>query len=362
LSIARRWSNPDIMKTKETGQMSRPTVHDVARVAKVSLSTVDRVLNGRDGVRATTQERVRAAMKQLGYERDLMAANLSRKRIYDIHFVIPDGPNSFMRNLAAELETHARIALRDRTEITVSLVPPFDGRALAAALRRAKEAGVDGVVMVATESAEVRQAVSELRAAGIQVVTLISDLSASARAHFVGIDNVSAGRTAAGLLGRFCADRRGRIAIVAGSMLVRDHVERRLGFEQVMHAEFPDLDLLPPIEGGDEAARVEALLSDVLRKHDDIIGIYSLGGGNRGLRGALDRAGAVPRPMVVVHELTDQSRVALQDGVFDAVLQQDIHREVASALVIIRSLIEAVPIDARTGLVHIEIFLRDNLR
>ncbi|MCZ4262095.1 LacI family DNA-binding transcriptional regulator [Limimaricola sp. G21655-S1] len=341
--------------------MSRPTVHDVARVANVSLSTVDRVLNGRNGVRAATQERVRAAMKQLGYERDLMAANLSRQRIYKIRFVIPDGPNSFMRNLAAELETHARIALRDRTEIGVSLVPPFDGRALAAELRRAKEAAADGVVMVATESAEVRQAVSELRAAGIQVVTLISDLSASARGHFVGIDNVSAGRTAAGLLGRFCAGRPGRIAIVAGSMLVRDHVERRLGFEQVMHAEFPELKLLPPIEGGDEAATVDRLLTDLLREHPDIVGIYSLGGGNRGLRNALDRAGPDPRPMVVGHELTDQSRVALQDGVFDAVLQQDIRKEVASALIIIRNLIEAIPIDAHTGLIHTEIFLRDNL-
>ena len=103
--------------------MSRPTVHDVARVANVSLSTVDRVLNGRTGVRAATEERVRTAMKQLGYERDIMAANLSRKRNYNIHFVIPDGPNSFMRNLAAELETHAQVALRDRTEISVSLVP-----------------------------------------------------------------------------------------------------------------------------------------------------------------------------------------------------------------------------------------------
>lgn len=341
--------------------MSRPTVHDVARVANVSLSTVDRVLNGREGVRAATQERVRAAMKQLGYERDLMAANLSRKRIYKIRFVIPDGPNSFMRNLAAELETHARIALRERTEISVSLVPPFDGRALAAELRRARETEADGVVMVATESAEVRQAVSELRAAGIQVVTLISDLSASARGHFVGIDNVSAGRTAAGLLGRFCAGRPGRIAIVAGSMLVRDHVERRLGFEQVMHAEFPELKLLPPIEGGDEAARVDRLLTDLLREHPDIVGIYSLGGGNRGLRDALDRAGADPRPMVVVHELTDQSRVALQGGMFDAVLQQDIRKEVTSALVIIRNLIEAIPIDAETGRIHTEIFLRDNL-
>lgn len=105
---------------------------------------------------------MRAAIEQPNFERDITAANLSRKRIYDIHFVIPDGPNSFMRNLAAELDAHAPIALRDRTMITIDLVPPFDGRGLAAALRGARQAEADGVVMVATESAEVRQAVSEL--------------------------------------------------------------------------------------------------------------------------------------------------------------------------------------------------------
>ncbi|HUG62262.1 MAG TPA: LacI family DNA-binding transcriptional regulator, partial [Methylomirabilota bacterium] len=38
--------------------MRRATVHDVAREAGVSLATVDRVLNGRPGVRPTTAEKV----------------------------------------------------------------------------------------------------------------------------------------------------------------------------------------------------------------------------------------------------------------------------------------------------------------
>ncbi|WP_282026140.1 LacI family DNA-binding transcriptional regulator [Limimaricola cinnabarinus] len=345
--------------------MLRPTVHDVARVANVSLSTVDRVLNGRDGVRAATRERVRAAMRELGYERDIMAANLSRKRVYKVHFTLPEGPNSFMRNLAGEVRAQARDAARDRTRISISTVPPFDGRALAADLRRlrdaAPEAVPDGVVVVATDAAEVRQAVSELRGAGIEVITLVSDLPASARSRFVGIDNVSAGRTAAGLLGRFCRGQEGRIAIVAGSMLLRDHVERRLGFEQVMHAEFAHLAPMPPIEGRDAADEVERRVGEALEAQPDIVGIYSLGGGNGGLQRALLRVSPTPRPMVVAHELTEQSRHALQDGVFDAVLHQDIGHEVRSALDILRALIDATTVETGRGLIRTEIFLRDNL-
>ena len=50
--------------------MQKPTVHDIARRAGVSLATVDRVLNARPGVRAKTVARVQAAVASLGYVTD----------------------------------------------------------------------------------------------------------------------------------------------------------------------------------------------------------------------------------------------------------------------------------------------------
>src|SRR5690349_3894408 len=44
--------------------MARPTIADLAQAAGVSVSTVDRVLNGRDPVRRPTAERVLAAAEE----------------------------------------------------------------------------------------------------------------------------------------------------------------------------------------------------------------------------------------------------------------------------------------------------------
>ena len=55
----------------------RPTVNDIAKEAGVSLATVDRVLNDRPGVRAKTVRAVQDAIVQLGYVRDVAAANLA---------------------------------------------------------------------------------------------------------------------------------------------------------------------------------------------------------------------------------------------------------------------------------------------
>ncbi|MEM6358054.1 MAG: LacI family DNA-binding transcriptional regulator, partial [Pseudomonadota bacterium] len=46
--------------------MNKPTVHDIAKEAGVSLATVDRVLNARPGVRENTIARVQAAVDRLG--------------------------------------------------------------------------------------------------------------------------------------------------------------------------------------------------------------------------------------------------------------------------------------------------------
>ena len=47
--------------------MSRPTISDLAKAANVGVSTVDRVLNGRDPVRPQTAERVLAAAEKIGF-------------------------------------------------------------------------------------------------------------------------------------------------------------------------------------------------------------------------------------------------------------------------------------------------------
>ena len=54
----------------------RPTMRDVARQAGVSLKTVSRVVNGEEGVRPDTTEKVNAAISSLGFRRNDIARAL----------------------------------------------------------------------------------------------------------------------------------------------------------------------------------------------------------------------------------------------------------------------------------------------
>ncbi|MBX9455007.1 MAG: LacI family DNA-binding transcriptional regulator [Rhizobium sp.] len=340
----------------------RPTVHDIAETAGVSLATVDRVLNRRPGVKAATRERVEAAIRKIGFVRDMAAANLAKGRTYPLVFVIPRGSNSFMEGLKFEVEQAIAQSPQERTRITIRDVPRFDGPSLAAALDRLVTDPPAGVAVVAVDHPRVHDAMARLKDAGVTIVTLVSDLPGSPRDHFAGVDNIAAGRTAGSLMGRFLTGRAGKVAIVAGSMLVGDHRDRLEGFRDSIAALNPGLEILPAMEGQDDPDQVFGLVSNCLRGESRLAGIYSLGAGNRGLIRALkDLPPTVSRPVVIAHELTPHTRVALQSGLIDAVLNQDAGHEVRSAIRVLKARADGIAVIEAQERIRIDIFLKDNL-
>ncbi len=339
----------------------KPTVHDIARLAGVSLATVDRVLNGRPGVRGVTREKVEGAIASLGYVRDLAAANLAKGRTYRFSFILPSNDNSFMIGVRGEVEAATERSSVERTRIDIVQVPAFDVASLVAALDSVATARPDGVAFVAIDEPRVRSAADRLVDAGIAVVTLVSDLSSSSRQHYAGIDNIAAGRTAANLMGRFLSKVDGRVGILAGSMMVRDHRERLEGFLSVLSEDFPQVAILPVMEARDDATVAERLVREALGRHVGLNGIYSLGAGNRGLIRALREVAPEKRPVVIAHELTPSTREALLDGTVDAVLNQDAGHEVRSAIRVLKAKADGLPVLAAQERIRIDIFLKDNL-
>lgn len=340
--------------------MSRPTVNDIAKEAGVSLATVDRVMNARPGVRDATVLRVNAAIDRLGYVRDVAAASLARRRSWRVAYVLPDSPTAFLTALRAAIDAAGELAAHDRAEVATLTVPALDSTAYARTLDALLDEGIDGLAIMAPETPQVRDAIRRVAAAGVPTVALVADQPQSARVRFVGIDNIRAGRTAATLVGRFVGRPRARVLVLAGSMMLRDQMERRQGFDAVMREAFPAFDVLPTVEMRDDPDAIARLLPAALAAHGPVDAIYAIGAGNRGLIRVL-RGRPGPRPVTVVHELTPQVRAALEDGTLDAVITQDVGHVARSALRVLRARAERLPVDPGQEQIRIEILIRENL-
>ncbi len=315
----------------------RARVVDIARAAGVSTATVDRVLNKRPGVRDATVQRVLKAAGELDYlpESALYAALAPQP--LRLVFMLPAGTNRFIRMLGDMVgysqEHWAPFNVRCRTEFIES----FNPHELAAALLRNGKR-CDGIAVMALEHPAVREAVATLAERGVPVITLISDLSNSPRAAYIGLDNRAAGRTAGYLIGRFIGTRSAKVALIAGSLSYRAHEEREAGFLHVIDEMFERLQVVGLREGQDDAEQNYRQTRALLDQHPELGGIYNIGGASDGVARALKEAGRDQKVVLIGHGLTPDTRALLIDGSMDAVITQSPHTTLMSCIRIFSNL------------------------
>src|SRR5271166_7056537 len=338
---------------------SHLTLKDIAREAGVSVATLDRVLHGRAGVREDTARRVREAIARYGFRPSAAGAELARRKASKLAFVMPIGSNVFMQAILDNVgEMSGWLAAR-RASVETILADVFNPVALANTLE-SLAGRYDGIALVALDHQSVRAAIDDLVQGGTHVVTLVSDVPGSRRRHYVGIDNVAAGRTAGSLMGRFLGTRAGKVGVIAGSQSLRDHAERIFGFNQVMSLEYPHLAVLSPVEGGDQDDVNENLMARLLSDHPDLIGVYNVGAGAQGVAKAIVDAGREASVVFIADDLIPVTRRALLRGVMDAVIVQDPGHEARSAIRVLMSLARNEPILAEQEKIRVEIVMRDN--
>jgi LacI family transcriptional regulator len=173
--------------------------------------------------------------------------------------------------------------------------------------------------VIAIDSPYISEVIDDLAARKIPVVALLSDLSATNLAGYVGIINRIAGRTAAWAIAR-CARQPGSVGVLVGSHGYLGQEDRGIGFRSYFREKGPEFKVLEPLICGDDTGIAYKETLEMLEGSKDLVGLYSVGGGNRGTIRALEESGFSTKPAYVCHELTPPVRSGLIRGTVDFVL------------------------------------------
>ncbi|WP_134679584.1 LacI family DNA-binding transcriptional regulator [Paracoccus ravus] len=301
-------------------QQNRVGIRDIARAAGVSEATVDRVLHARPNVRPATAERVLRAAAECRYLSEAQLEKLLRRDRLRLAVLLPGTANPFIRQMNEELRRWSQV--RDRgARIHSFLMESMNPATTALSLRRLGRKS-DAIAFFGVDHPDVRDEVDSLTAQGKQVVTLISDITGSTRRAFIGIDNLAAGRTAAFLLAATAPASGGELAVIAATRHYRAHVERELGFQELIQRDHPQLSFAGMIEGQDDPLINMRMTLSLLERYPDLRGIYNVGGSSQGIAMALRRTGRAGQVRLIGHGLGPDTRALLQEGVMMAVFTQ----------------------------------------
>jgi LacI family transcriptional regulator len=347
-------------ETEQSEISRRPTIVDVANHAGVSTATVDRVLNGRQGVRAPTVQRVMRSAAQLGYvEGDLLGEAVAPAPA-NISFLLPAGTNRYLTHLGKLVIEQTPLFQKNGIKPTVEYIKSFSPDALAAAmLRHGKSA--DGIAFMALEHPTVREAVNRLAEKGVPTVTLISDIANAQRSMYLGLDNRSIGRLAGYLIARFVGNAPAKVAMIAGSLSYRAHEEREMGFLHVLQESHPNIEVVGIREGHDDEALNYRQMRMLLSQHPDLAGIYNIGGGASGVGKAIKDARREQSLVFIGHGLTPDTRAFLIDGTMDAVITQNPGETINRAIRVFNNLRDGRPPDEDIDPLSSEVIFRENL-
>jgi len=338
-----------------------PTTKDLAREAGVSLATVDRVLNGRPGVRKATVEAVTSAIDRIGFIRNQSAANLARSRTYRFEFLLPRRGDEFLASVIDRI-AETRAALRaDAVLVDHRRVLDNDPHQVSAALSLIEPDAVDGIAIMAPESPQVRDAMLRLQSRGVHVVQFVSGRHNQRPFDFVGVDNHAAGATAGRLIGRFTSGQTGKVLVISETMNALDSVERRLGFDAVLTADYPNLCALPSLETHGDPARTGQVIRNAYVSHGDIVAAYVLSSEARPALQAIAGHSDPSAQVIIAHERTPFTEDQLRAGTLDAIIAQDPGHLVRSAVRLLRARSDGRKPLASQENIRIEILLKENL-
>lgn len=292
----------------------------------MSLATVDRVLHQRAGVRAHTVRRVEQAIAELDRQQSLLGA-AGRKLMVDVVIEAPRRFTDAVRHaLEAELPTLGPAILRVRYHIA-ELREAAETVDLLYTIRRR---GTDGVVLKVPDLPAINAAAAAFAGAGIPVVTLVTDLPASGRRAYIGIDNHAAGATAAYLMAAWRRPSDAEILLVLSSSRFRAENDRADGFRRGLQSrdQPPQVVIVNECHGLDHTteARVSAVLADSGR----IGAVYSIGGGNTAILRAFATCGR-PCHVLIGHDLDSENLGLLRAGRIGAVLHHDLRQDMRTA-------------------------------
>lgn len=191
------------------------TIKQIAKLANVSIGTVDRVLHDRGRVSEKTKKNIQRILKENNFKFNPVARSLAMKKKYNLRILLPrpeknnlfwKSPKMGISKASKEMETFA-------IEITSHTFNQFDPRSYLKNFRDLMESNPDAVILVPTFKKETEQITIQLEKKKIPYMYLNIDIGGFNNISFIGQDSYKAGYLA-GKLMHLCLHCKGDILIL----------------------------------------------------------------------------------------------------------------------------------------------------
>lgn len=249
------------------GNLTKPTIYEVAREAGVSRQTVSRVINNRPDVAFETRQRVLEIIDKLEYRPSAIARSLSQRRSYNFGVLTAGlnyyGPSTTLNGITSMSEELGYgLLLKELASFTTTNIKPI--------LSWFLDHQVDGIIWAAAEVGSNRDWVKEAMDE-IQVPVIFLTTGKREDISIVTIDNYRGARMAADHL---VSQGRKHIGHISGPLDWWESRQRQLGWQDALLAAGNALDQRMTAEGNWSSKSGKFAFDQLLSSYPEMDAIF----------------------------------------------------------------------------------------
>lgn len=225
--------------------MERIRIKDIAKLAQVSVGTVDRVLHGRSGVSEASRQRVEEILERLHYRPNMYASALASNRHYTFDCLLPQHDDG---EYWTEVQNGIQQALTSYTDfnitVRISYYDPFDYHSFARASQTILQQAPDGVLFAPTTPAYSKPFTDALSQRNTPYIYIDSNIPEEPALSFFGQNSYQSGIFAARMLMLLAGEQAQEVVIfrkINEGIVGSNQQERReIGFRTYMNQHHPE--------------------------------------------------------------------------------------------------------------------------
>ena len=298
------------------------TIKQIAELANVSRGTVDKVLNGRPGVKEETRKKVLLIAKELNYHPNFLGkALVQSKTPTKIGIVLTPEYNPYIQATLKGIKQAEEEFSPFSLIVDVKMMTTLEPAELVTLLNDMSKDGYAGIALLPIDDSQVKSKLNQLSDQGIIIITFNSKIEGIHELCFLGQDHVKGGETAAGLMGRPLPDG-GDVGIIISSNNLSCHQCRLKGFRKKLSSRYPNLNIVEIQENQDRKEDAFKATLEYCNRYPNLKGIYITGGGIKGVGNALEFTGKSQDLKIVCHDLVPDTVALLQNGTVDFAIGQ----------------------------------------
>lgn len=292
-------------------------IPEIAKLANVTIGTVDRALHNRPGISEATRQRVLDIARSVGYRPNLAARALSvRRSPVRIGICVPREIHYYFDQLQQGLRAEAHRAELLGVE---AIWAPTErlGQGEVEKVTELIRSEPRALILTPGSPQEVTPVINEAERRNIRVICVDTDAPASSRSSAVCVNARMSGNVAAELLGGMLAPGS-EVAVVTGMLQTEDHRKKAEGFTEAFPRFCPGGIVAEVIEAHEDEDEAFQKCFGLLERHKSLSGVYVNTANNLPVCRAIAALGLSGRLKLVTTDLYSEMRPYFEKGTIAA--------------------------------------------